>query len=91
MLGSFLFLNGNICCGYALETPPREIRKILCGYPLLSVAMIMVNCTLSESTKITLGIGVNSVDLDQMKQNVACDQGQYCLPLSPLVFRLIDR
>ena len=28
---SFLFLHKNICCG--------EIRKILCGYPLLSVAM----------------------------------------------------
>ena len=32
MLIPFLFLHKNICCG--------EIRKILCGYPLLSVAMI---------------------------------------------------
>ena len=52
MLISFLFLHENICCGYSLEAPRRgasneyhnvcfhgEIRKILCGYPLLSVAM----------------------------------------------------
>ena len=52
MLISFLFLHENICCGYSLEAPHRgasneyhnicfhgEIRKILCGYPLLSVAM----------------------------------------------------
>ena len=54
MLISFLFLNENICYGYSLEAPRRgasneyhnicfrrEIRKILCGYPLLSVAMEM--------------------------------------------------
>ena len=52
MLISFLFLHENICCGYSLEAPRRgasneyhnicfrgEIRKIICGYPLLSVAM----------------------------------------------------
>ena len=52
MLISFLFLHENICCGYSLEAPRQgafneyhnicfhgEIRKILCGYPLLSVAM----------------------------------------------------
>ena len=51
---SFLFLNENICCGYSLEAPRWgasneyhnicfhwEIRKILCGYPLLSVAMYL--------------------------------------------------
>ena len=54
MLISFLFLDENIYCGYSLEVPQwdasneyhnicfrREIRKILCGYPLLSVAMIL--------------------------------------------------
>ena len=54
MLISFLFLNENICCGYSLEAPRRgasneyhnicfrrEIRKILCGYPILSVAMFI--------------------------------------------------
>ena len=53
MLISFLLLHENICCRYSLEEPqqgasneyhnicfPGEIRKILCGYPLLSVAMI---------------------------------------------------
>ena len=52
MLISFLFLQENICCGYSLEAPRRgasneyhdicfrgKIRKILCEYPLLSVAM----------------------------------------------------
>ena len=52
MLISFLFLNKNICCGTHLKRLGeallmstynicfhREIRKILCGYPLLSVAM----------------------------------------------------
>ena len=44
MLISFLFLEENICCGYSLEAPHnicfrQEIRKIFCGYPLLSVAM----------------------------------------------------
>ena len=52
MLISFLFLHKNICCGYLLEAPRLgasneyhnicfcgEIRKILYGYPLLSVAM----------------------------------------------------
>ena len=52
MLISFLFHNENICCGYSLEVPRwgtsneyhnicfhYEIRKILCGYPLLSVVM----------------------------------------------------
>ena len=52
LLISFLFLRENICCGYSLEAPRRgasneypqhmffrEIRKILCGYPLLSEAM----------------------------------------------------
>ena len=52
MLIWFLFLIENICCGYSLEAPHRgasneyhnicinrEIRKILCGYPPLSVAM----------------------------------------------------
>ena len=51
---SILFLHENICCGYSLEAPRqgasneyhnicfcREIRKILCGYPLLSVAMYL--------------------------------------------------
>ena len=55
MLISFLFLHENICCGYSLEAPrrgtsnvypqhmfPGEIRKILCGYPLLSVDMYLV-------------------------------------------------
>ena len=45
----------NICCGYSFEVPqggssieyPQhmffgEIRKILCGYPLLSVAMLLI-------------------------------------------------
>ena len=54
MLISFLFLDENIYCGYSLEVLQwdasneyhnicfrREIRKILCGYPLLSVAMIL--------------------------------------------------
>ena len=41
----FLFLHENICYGYSLEAPHNvcvfgEIRKILCGYPLLSVAML---------------------------------------------------
>ena len=53
MLISFLFFHQNIYCGYSLEAPRRallmsthnicfraEIRKILCGYPLLSVAMV---------------------------------------------------
>ena len=43
-----IFLHGNICCGYSLEAPLRgasneyprhffyEIRKILCGYLILS-------------------------------------------------------
>ena len=48
----FLFLHKNICCGYSLEAPFQgasneynnicfcgEIRKILCGLPLLSGAM----------------------------------------------------
>ena len=50
MLISFLFLHENICCWYSLEAEALlmsthnigfrgEIRKILCGYPLLSVAM----------------------------------------------------
>ena len=40
MVISFLFLHENIYCGYSLEAPHRgEIRKILCGYPLLTVAM----------------------------------------------------
>ena len=52
VLISFLFLHENICFGYSLEAPRRgasmsthnicfhgEIRKILYGYPLLSVAM----------------------------------------------------
>ena len=26
-----LFLHENICCGYSLEAPLREIRKVLCG------------------------------------------------------------
>ena len=56
MLISFLFLDKNIGCGYSLEAPRRgtsneyhnicfrqEIRKILCGYPLLSVAMWIVS------------------------------------------------
>ena len=55
ILISFLFLHENICCGYSLEAPRRGAsneyhkhmfswrnKKILCGYPLLSVAMI--NC-----------------------------------------------
>ena len=29
----FLFFHENICCGYSLEAPDGEIRKILCGYP----------------------------------------------------------
>ena len=57
LLISFLFLDENICCGYSLEAPRRgasneyhnicfhwEIRKILCGYPLLSVALIQIKC-----------------------------------------------
>ena len=47
MLISFLFLHENKCCGYSLEAPGThnisfrgEIRKVLCGYPLLSVAMV---------------------------------------------------
>ena len=47
---SFLLLNENIYCRYSSEALHRgtsneyprfrgEIRKILCGYPLLSVAM----------------------------------------------------
>ena len=53
MLISFLFLHENICCWYSLEAPRLgasneyhkvcfhgEIRKILCGYLLLSVAML---------------------------------------------------
>ena len=52
MLISFLFLHENICYEYSLEVPQRgasneyhnicfhaEIRKLLCGYTLLSVAM----------------------------------------------------
>ena len=52
MLISFLFLHENIYCGYSLEAARRaasneypqhifyrKVRKILCGYPLLSVAM----------------------------------------------------
>ena len=52
MLISSLYLHENLCCGYSLEVPQRgtsneypqhmisgEIRKIFCGYPLLSVAM----------------------------------------------------
>ena len=51
MLISFLFLHENICFGYSLEVPlrgasngypqhmVREIRKILGGYPILSVVM----------------------------------------------------
>ena len=54
MLISFLFLHENICCGYSLEAPRwgasneyhnicfrGEIRKLLYGYPLLSVAMLI--------------------------------------------------
>ena len=54
MLISFLFLDENICCGCSLEAPRRgasneypqhmfssSLRKILCGYPLLSVAMVL--------------------------------------------------
>ena len=42
----FLFFYENICCGTSMSTHNKgfhreiEIRKILCGYPLLSVAMI---------------------------------------------------
>ena len=49
----FLFLHQNICCRYSLEAPHSdtpneyhnicfsgEIRKILCGYPFLSGAMM---------------------------------------------------
>ena len=53
MLISFLFPDENICCGYSLEAPrrgasngfpqhmflSRNKKKILCGYPILSVAM----------------------------------------------------
>ena len=54
LIRSASVLEENICCGYSLEVPhlteallmsthnicfPREIRKIICGYPLLSVAM----------------------------------------------------
>ena len=39
MLTSFLFLHENICCGTHNICFRGEIRKILCGYPLLSVAM----------------------------------------------------
>ena len=48
----FLFLHENICCGYSLEAPWQGasneyhnicfcggVRKIFCGYPLLSGAM----------------------------------------------------
>ena len=48
---SFLFLHENICCGYSLEAPRnicfrREIRKFLCGYPLLFVVKsdLDLNC-----------------------------------------------
>ena len=50
---SFLFFNINICCVYSLEVPQQgasnefpqhmfywEIKKLLCGYPLLSVIML---------------------------------------------------
>ena len=50
MLISFLFLKENICCGYSLEAPRREIRKIICGYPLLSVAMSLLG-TISKDPK----------------------------------------
>ena len=57
MLISFLFLDENICCGYITEALLmsthnirflREIRKILCGYPLLSVAMLACNVSGQE-------------------------------------------
>ena len=49
----FIVSQQKLCCGYSLEAPRRgasyeyhnicfrrEIRKILCGYPLLSVAIL---------------------------------------------------
>ena len=76
-LVSFLFLNKNICCGYSLEAPRRgeallmsthnicirwEIRKILCGYPLLSVAMKWLPLVW-ESISIVLYTGKTQVSI----------------------------
>ena len=78
MLRSFLFLDENICCGYSLEAPRRgasneyhnicfrqEIRKILCGYPLLSVAMI----NLSRVTTLTTEFSSFCVDDNAIWRN----------------------
>ena len=74
MLISFLFLDENICCGYSLEAPRwgasneyhnicfrGEIRKILCGYPLLSVAMVIRLMTKTQPFHLWGWLGVAKV------------------------------
>ena len=81
MLITFLFLDETICCGYSLEALMsthnicirREIRKILCGYPLLSVAMLILYQTDNPEQ------GVSS---DNVSQYVAPDHSLRSLPIS---------
>ena len=71
MLISFLFLHGNICFGYSLEAPHRcfhgEIRKVLCGYPLLSVPMLWNYASeVNLRTTVTLKLLITTAASDNL-------------------------